>query len=512
MRERPAILPKQAWNERRGGLLAIVGKREAAMSTFRLVVAMLVLVSAGTVSAEQFEAAAVLKRAEAVMGAGGLKTLRYSGSGSAWQFGQGYRAGAPWPKLNLASYTRLIDYDNAAWREDVVRSRAEPTGGGAVPLSGEQRLGMAVSGAHAWNQTGPAPAASLVQVPNRRHDLWVTPHGAIKAASKNNARLAFRDEKGRQLAAVSFTEPGQYSATLYINGDYLVERVESRMPNPVMGDVAVVTRYEDYRQHGDIRFPGRIRQSIEGQPVLELEVREVQPNAAVDAAVPEVVRGFQERVTSEKAADGVWYIAGASHHSVAIEMRDHVIVVESPLYDGRAAPMLAEVKKVIPGKPIRTVINSHFHFDHAGGLRTAVAEGAAIMVHEASREWFAKALANPNRISPDLMAKSGRKAKVIGARDRTVIKDASRTVEVYHIKDSVHAVPFLMVYLPKERLLIEADAYTPLAPNAAPPSPPNANNVNQVANIERLKLQVDRILPLHGRMVPLAELYRTVGR
>ena len=48
--------------------------------------------------------------------------------------------------------------------------------------------------------------------------------------------------------------------------------------------------------------------------------------------------------------------------------------------------------------------------------------------------------------------------------------------------------------------------------DAAPPSPANANNVNLVANIERLKLSVERILPLHGRIVPLAELHRTIGR
>ena len=92
------------------------------------------------------------------------------------------------------------------------------------------------------------------------------------------------------------------------------------------------------------------------------------------------------------------------------------------------------------------------------------------------------------------------------------MKDASRTVEIHRIKDSVHADTFLMVYLPKERLLIEADVYTPLAPNAPVPNPVNALNVELVQNIERLKLGVDRILPLHGRIVPLAELHRTIGR
>jgi hypothetical protein len=480
------------------------------MKTVGLVAALLGLASA--TAAAQYDAAAVLRRADAVMGASTLKTLRYAGNGSAWQFGQGYKAGAPWPKLNLASYARLVDYDNAALREDVVRSRAEPTGGGAVPLSGEQRLSTAVGGAYAWNLAGPAPTASPANHPLRQHDLWVTPHGALKAALRGNAVVAFRADKGRQIAAVSFTEPGRLAATLYINEAYLVERIESRMPSPVLGDTAVVTTFEDYRQHGSIRFPARIRQSAAGYPVLDVAVSEVQPNAAVELPVPEVVRGFTERVTSEKVADGVWYLAGASHHSVAIEMKDHLIVVESPLYDGRAAPMLELARGLAPGKPVRTVINSHWHFDHAGGLRTAVAAGANVVTHQQTRDWLQKALANPNRVSPDLLAKSGRKGKVIGAGKKMVIADGSRSVEIHEISDSVHALPFLMVYLPKEKLLIEADAYTPLAPNAAPPSPPNANNVNLVANIERLQLQVDRILPLHGRVVPVAELYRTIGR
>ena len=69
-----------------------------------------------------------------------------------------------------------------------------------------------------------------------------------------------------------------------------------------------------------------------------------------------------------------------------------------------------------------------------------------------------------------------------------------------------------MVHLPAEKVLIEADAYTPLAPNATPPAAPNANNVNLIANIERLKLNVERIAPLHGRVVPVADLYTTASK
>jgi hypothetical protein len=58
----------------------------------------------------------------------------------------------------------------------------------------------------------------------------------------------------------------------------------------------------------------------------------------------------------------------------------------------------------------------------------------------------------------------------------------------------------------------EADAFTPGPPSTPAPAQPNANNVNLAQNIERLRLDVDRILPLHGRMVPVGELYTALGR
>jgi glyoxylase-like metal-dependent hydrolase (beta-lactamase superfamily II) len=95
---------------------------------------------------------------------------------------------------------------------------------------------------------------------------------------------------------------------------------------------------------------------------------------------------------------------------------------------------------------------------------------------------------------------------------KRVFTDGARSVELHLIGQSVHADGFVMVYLPAEKMLVQGDAYTPLPPNTAPPATPNGNHLNLISNIERLKLNVERILPLHGRIVPLAELYTTAGR
>jgi hypothetical protein len=110
------------------------------------------------------------------------------------------------------------------------------------------------------------------------------------------------------------------------------------------------------------------------------------------------------------------------------------------------------------------------------------------------------------------MAQEGKRLSMLAVVDKLAMGDASRPVEPHRIADSVHSDSFLMAYLPNEKLLIEADAFTPGAPNAPAPPVPNANNLNLIANIERLGLKVDRILPLHGRVVALSELYATAGR
>ena len=455
---------------------------------------------------------AALERAATAMGASQLKTIRYTADGTGFTFGQAYKPGLPWPKIKLHTYTRAVNFETGSMRDEIVLSRAEALGGGGYPHVAQQRNEQYVSGSFAWNQTPAGPTPGPRFVADRAHQLGITPHGVVKSAIRNNASVRAATRNGRSYSVATFTEPGRFSATAFINADGLVERVESRLPDPVLGETSAVTTYSDYRDYGGIKFPARIAQTQGGFPVLDLTVRDVQPNAPVDIQPPEAVKTATERVTTERVADGVWFLAGGSHNSVAIEMKDHMIVVEAPLNDGRSVPMLAQVKHLAPGKPIRYVINSHTHFDHSGGLRAAVAEGATIITQAQNRPYFERAFAVANTINPDQLAKSGKKARFKVVDKKLVLCDDVRTVEIHHVDDSHHSDTFLMVYLPKDRLLIEADSFTPGPPNAPPPAQRNPNHTNLVDNLARLNLAVDRILPLHGRVVPVGELYTAIGQ
>ncbi len=482
---------------------------KTALSFLTLLAACLAIIVPG--AAFSLEASGVLKRAASAMGAGDLKSIRYAGEGIGYTFGQAYKPGMAWPKITVHSQIRTINYETASMREEITLSRAEPRGGGGYPPAAQQKNDQYVSGAYAWNVAGNTPQPGARFVADRVHQLWITPHGVIKAAMKNNAALVWKNQGGKSLAAVSFTEPGRFAATVFINEDYLVERVESRLPDAVLGGTPGGTLYSDYRDFGGVKFPGRIRQSLGGFPVLDVAIKAVQPNAPADIQLPDSVRSAQERVTADQVAEGVWFIAGGSHNSVAIEMKDHMVLVETPLNDQRSGAVIDQVRKLAPGKPIRYVINSHSHFDHSGGLRTATAEGITIVTQAGNKPYFERAFAVPNKLAPDRLAQSGKKAKFRTVNDKLDLSDGARSLVIHRIIGGKHNDTFLMVYLPKEKLLIEADAFTPPPPNAQPPAQPNPNNVDLVANLGRLKLAIDRILPLHGRVVPVADLYTAVG-
>jgi glyoxylase-like metal-dependent hydrolase (beta-lactamase superfamily II) len=458
-------------------------------------------------AAEAQDAKATLEAASKALGTADVKSIEMQGSGVMFLVGQSAVPGEPWPLFNVRTFTRVVNYETASLREDLMRTRAlEPPRGGGAYVRGEHPLVSILSGDHAWNVTALGPVAAPIALDDRQFQFWSTPHGVLKAAMANPA--------GVQGRTISFGIPGRFRATAALDAANLIERVDGTLSNPVLGDMAVTVSYADYRDFGGVKFPTRIRQTYGGFPAIELTITEVRVNGPADIKVPDNVRlagNPYTRVQSQKAADGVWYVTGGSHHSVVIEMKDHLIVAEGPLNDDRALAVIAEARTLVPGKPIKYLVVSHHHFDHSGGVRAFAGEGATIIVQDASRAFFEQVLAAPATVGPDHLARSGRKATVERVRDRRELSDGTRTVEVRHIAGIQHADDMLMLYLPKEKFLIQADAYTPPASNTAPMSPPSPFNVSLLENITKQGLAVDQILPLHGRMAPLSELQKSAG-
>src|SRR4030095_14167002 len=159
-------------------------------------------------------------------------------------------------------------------------------------------------------------------------------------------------------------------------------------------------------------------------------------------------------VTNEKLGDGLYRLTtgNGSYDSVIVEFKDYVMMLEAGQSQARGAAYVAETKKLFPGKPIRYVMNTHPHSDHTGGLPALVAEGATIITQPNNKEFFEKALNTPRTLlaADDILAKSGRKAKVEAVGENKVYSDGTRTVEFYHIYPAPHSNGLLVAYIPKE--------------------------------------------------------------
>src|SRR4029079_9152575 len=166
--------------------------------------------------------------------------------------------------------------------------------------------------------------------------------------------------------------------------------------------------------------------------------------------------------------------------------------------------VIAKPRELRPHTPLTQVINSHHHFDHSGGIRAAVAEGLEVVTHKANAGFFQDAATRAHSLSPDALAKVQKPLKVTPVDDELTLGDTTRTLQLFHVIGNPHADTLLMAYLPRERLLIEVDAYSP--GSAAHPFA-----ANLIENVTRRNLKVDRIVPLHGTVVPHAELLKTQG-
>jgi hypothetical protein len=530
----------------------------------KLLAAFFVLIAASANAQEVKDVRAVLEAANKAMGGVGLKTIEYSGAGWFSRIGQTYGLNEDWPKYEVTGYTRAIDYDARWSREDYTRRQGNyPTLGGA-PMA-QQKMTTILGGTYAWDIQNdmpvPRPGLYLDGVPYsdiRQLELALTPHGALKAAMTATKATAIRlpivgasdfglSQFGRTVTIVSFSLLGKYKMNLTINDQNLVELVDTWFPNPIYGDMDYEMRYTKYQDFGGVKFPGLVHVH-HGDPRLnpahnyyELNITSVKANVPVQTMpVPDAVKTATAppvRVESQKLADGVWLLAGGTHHSMLVEFKDFVAVVEAPVNEERSLAVIAEVNRLAPNKMIKYVVNTHHHFDHAGGLRTYFSQGTTVVTHESNREYYVDILFHPTAwtLKPDRMSiynpmfmisRRPPPIETVGGDTRAtgpyVITDGVRMLQVFHVQDMAyelgepsyrqgnHGQDMLVAYLPKEKILLNADLYSPPAQGAAPPAATNGMRT-LYRNMVKLKLDVDQHVPVHGRVGTNAEFLKIVG-
>jgi glyoxylase-like metal-dependent hydrolase (beta-lactamase superfamily II) len=293
----------------------------------------------------------------------------------------------------------------------------------------------------------------------------------------------------------------------------------------------VTATYTGWKDFGGVMAPSKIVQTRGGWPFFEVNVAAAQANPADLATLAPAPAGRGGgppaaggrggpsgppappalTVTSEKLGDGVYRLTTGtgSYDSLIVDFRDHIMMLEAGQNEARALAYIAEAKKLIPGKPIRYVMNTHPHSDHTGGLPAMVAEGATIITQKNNETFFNRALNTPRTLLNDRLATNPRKVRIEAVSEKKVYSESGRRVEMYHIYPAPHSNGLLVAYLPKEKVVFQGDFSLPAAGQ-----PANDHVKALVAALEKLNLNFERYINVHASATPQtkAELWKAVGK
>jgi glyoxylase-like metal-dependent hydrolase (beta-lactamase superfamily II) len=246
------------------------------------------------------------------------------------------------------------------------------------------------------------------------------------------------------------------------------------------------------------------RNSVDG-PIDDLAASQTVRAAAITAPQPLVVE-------ATPVAKGIWLLHGSqSHNSILIEFADHLTMFEAPLNEAWTRALIEKARSTVPGKPLTEAIVSHHHFDHSGGVRTAIAEGLSIIAHRGTEDLFREIAARKSTLEPDELGRNPKPLKFIAVDDHMTLKDpASKDskdnpmqIELYHIIGNEHMAEALMAWVPRDRLLIEGDLFDYTWQNYP-------WTTNYADNVKLRKLDVDKDVPVHGVVMPWKEVLQSI--
>lgn len=518
-----------------------------------LVAAVVVTLAGVRAPAGQFapgfvDPAPLLAAAAAEIGEPSLRCVTFSGTGYGAAVGQTVEnaVNVDWPRIDrLANYTRAIDWSTETSVETFDREPGQNPASwkygtgwvGGTPTQKARRQTHIVRGDKAWHVDGDGPpvAVSPDLAELYRLDLWLNPHGFLKAARLPGANpIAFwrweQIEKGRdgnvvapeKVHVVAITMFGKFRVDATINSRNQIQRIKTTVAQPALGDFNIEHESTNQIDIGGAKWPTDwhshhgwddnwqfYRQST-GHNGYGGQFRDVKANvcpsiAGVPTAVASATFPVTPPVTVDRLAAGVYRLGGGPANSYLVEFDRFVAVFEAPGDEARSLAVIEQVTRLAPGKPIRWLVSSHPHFDHIGGLRTYLHVGATIVAHASNIPFLNRDVLNyePRTMAPDIVSRWPPTEVAEGynyeaVQENYVITDNRRIMRVYYVQPLQHVAGMLMAYLPAERIAFEADLFDTHEPPRLAQLPAMRTLRNQV---ERMGLQVETLAPVHGAPV-----------
>ncbi|MCU0304113.1 MAG: MBL fold metallo-hydrolase [Thermoanaerobaculales bacterium] len=333
--------------------------------------------------------------------------------------------------------------------------------------------------------------------------------------------LGRRDLDGRPHDLVTFAWDNGLTPTVYIDAaTHLVSKYELLFPDNLTGDAVSELSFPGYREVSGVQVPTGYVQHIAGVKATELRYDEVRIDAPVDEAAFEVPFGFRPiappptgdpRVV--ELAKDVYMIEGLAnwgYNFFFVAFDEYLVAFDASVSRAVSARAIALIKEKVPDRPIRYLVLSHHHDDHSGGVGAFVDEGAIVITTAANRAYLEEMAASVSSLDgPVPEGDRGTPSFELVSGTRT-FKDATHEVVVHDIGPSPHAAEMLVMYLPAEKILFEADLLN--TPRSGPVGPAGDVTVHFAEAIRRLGLEVGTIVGIHGGVGSTADLEDALRR
>jgi glyoxylase-like metal-dependent hydrolase (beta-lactamase superfamily II) len=228
---------------------------------------------------------------------------------------------------------------------------------------------------------------------------------------------------------------------------------------------------------------------VEGRTFTDMTIQEVSPGA--DAGLFTLPDDYDEpnrvelseasdasrHATVDEVADGVYLIRNlrGGFHPMFIEFADFVVAIDAPagyrllneLPAGDVAPgpssawlsqrYLELIQETVPDKPVRYVVVTHFHNDHAGGVRAFIAEGTTVLASPSAAPAIRELARAPHTLAPDQLARAPRPLQLEVVDGMRSVSDGRRNLEIIDVGSNPHTSSMLIAHLPDEDLLFVSD-------------------------------------------------------
>ena len=303
---------------------------------------------------------------------------------------------------------------------------------------------------------------------------------------------------------------------LYIDRETgLLSKFETFITDSFAGDSVAETRFTGQRKVGNYMLPARRVTAINGDITNDFGLSDVAFNVELRPETFQLPQGmravtFPQPTPVTKHAEKIYTTNANGYNVLFVDFNDHIFVMETPGNERVSLQAIEQIKKTIPGKPIKYVAVTHHHDDHAGGIRTYMAEGATLIVAPGEQAFFKKVSGARFNASPDALNRNPREPKFeVLQNGKRVLTDGTTTVEIYDIGKGPHAEEMLVAYFPDHKMIYQGDLLN--RPFTGDPPIANDTSAHFLDWIDSKKLAVETTIMVHGPTTTIAEFRKAVA-